>query len=101
MKYVLAAVLKKHKFFAVGDSFAQAQDQQEISIVERIDVSLPELQTGGSVHEEVQTEGDDDDPRRVHVAVRMPRFAIARGKTQCGVQQQLCVWWSSADLRVN
>lgn len=91
MKYVLAAVLKKHKFFAVGDSFAQAQDQQEISIVERIDVSLPELQTGGSVHEEVQTEGDDDDPRRVHVAVRMPRFAIARGRTQCGVQQQLCV----------
>lgn len=73
---MLSATLKVP--YSILETFAP-QDSREISIVEKIDVSLPEYSGNRGVDEYIQLEGEED-PRKVHVVVNVPKFAIVRGE---------------------
>ncbi|KAG0168749.1 Arrestin domain-containing protein 4 [Apophysomyces sp. BC1034] len=75
IKYLLSAL---HDKPYVPDSLSP-QTKKEVSILEKIDVTLPEYCMKGNFNEQIQLVGSDD-PRQVRVSMTLPKFGIVRGK---------------------
>ncbi|KAI8379719.1 uncharacterized protein BYT42DRAFT_605026 [Radiomyces spectabilis] len=74
VKYQLVAL---HDRPLILDQFAP-KTEKSISILERLDASLPEYNIKGEMIEAIRLDGLDD-PRKAQVSMILPKFAIVRG----------------------